>query len=74
MLLLTFQTECQNLEEFDEDISDDELMDAAADIIPLLVKAMSQEEFSRVFSDMLPLIRQRMVSTDCDLVWSLYLN
>lgn len=60
--VLHSKTESQCLSESEEDeTTESELLDAAADVIPLLAKAMSQEEFSRVFAEFLPLIRNRVL-------------
>jgi hypothetical protein len=49
--------EMEGLEEPDED-----LIDAASDLIPALGRAMPPEEFASHFSVLLPLYKERLVS------------
>lgn len=45
----------------DDEATESEVMDAACDVVPLLSKATSQPEFSQLFAEFLPLLRNRIV-------------
>lgn len=45
----------------DDEATESEVMDAACDVVPLLSKAMSQPEFSQLFAEFLPLLRNRII-------------